>query len=200
MIVKKFLRRVVKIKNKFGYGYGNNAINSHGLPNDIFEGKGITVMRRCEIDRNSKIQSYTYIGNNCFISAANIGKYCSIANNVSIGMGEHLLSHPSTNSLFYDNPMEILLKNECIINNDVWIGVDSIIRRGVVIGNGAVIGANSFVNTNIPPYAIAVGSPAKVIKYRFTPEQIRLIEETKWWEKDQKDAKKILEGLDEILF
>lgn len=73
-----------------------------------------------------------------------------------------------------------------IIGNDVWIGVGSIIRRGVTIGNGAVIGANSFVNKDVPPYAFAVGSPARVIKYRFKKEMIEKIEESCWWQYEKK--------------
>ena len=73
-------------------------------------------------------------------------EYVSIANNVTIGAGEHDLNKISTSSLFYDNAYDVLTEKDCIIGNDVWIGVDSIIRRGVTIGNGAIIGANSFVN------------------------------------------------------
>ena len=153
---------------------------------------GVTIMDNCKIDKHSPIGAYTYIGYNCFITKTTIGRYCSIANNVSIGMGEHELNKISTNSLFYDNPKEILLAKDCTINNDVWIGVDAIIRRGITIGNGAIIGENSFVNADVPPYAIVAGSPAKIIRYRFTPEQIEIIEKSKWWKFDLTEAKGII--------
>lgn len=112
-------------------------------------------------------------------------------------MWEHDLDGISTNSIFYKNAYEKLTEKDCIIGNDVWIGVDVIIRRWIHIGNGAVIGANSFVNTDIPPYAIAVWSPAKIIRYRFPDEKIAIIEATKWWEND--DIKKIQKIHEQIL-
>ena len=69
----------------------------------------------------------------------------------------------------------------------------------MTIGDGAVIGANSFVNQDMPPFAIAVGSPAKVIKYRFSPEKIASIQASGWWsEKNPEKAKKIIEKLSKI--
>ena len=160
---------------------------------------GVQIMDNSHVDNRTRIDSYTYIGYNSTVTATTIGRYCSIANNVSIGVGEHELNQISTNSLFYDNPKQILLSKPCTIGNDVWIGVDSIIRRGITIGNGAVIGANSFVNTNVPPYAIVAGSPATLIKYRFTPEQIARIESSKWWEHDLIEAKAIMQDLEKQL-
>jgi acetyltransferase-like isoleucine patch superfamily enzyme len=158
-------------------------------------GKNSSIMKNCEIDAFSIIGNYNYIGNNCFITKANIGNYCSIANNVSIGPGEHNLSKISTNSIFYNEEYEALTKLNCTIKNDVWIGVDSVILRGVTIGNGVIIGANSVVNKDIPDFAIAVGSPAKVIKYRFKKNKINKILKSKWWESDIDYARKLMKDL-----
>ena len=70
---------------------------------------------------------------------------------------------------------------QIIIGNDVWIGTRATIMGGVKIGNGAVIGANAMVAKDIPPYAIAVGNPARVVKYRFDEETIRKFLAVKWW-------------------
>lgn len=70
---------------------------------------------------------------------------------------------------------------QVIIGNDVWIGCDVTIMGGVRIGNGAVIGAGAVVAKDIPPYAIAVGNPVRVIKYRFTEEIIQKLQRIKWW-------------------
>ena len=72
-------------------------------------------------------------------------------------------------------------KAQIIIGNDVWIGNGVTLMAGIRIGNGAVIGAKSVVGSNIPPYAIAAGNPARVIKYRFDPETIKKLQAIKWW-------------------
>ena len=67
------------------------------------------------------------------------------------------------------------------VGNDVWIGQDVVIKGGVKIGDGAVIGARSVVTRDVPPYAVVVGVPAKVIKYRFEQEKIDFLEKLQWW-------------------
>lgn len=159
-------------------------------------GFNTTILNGTTIDSMSHIGNYCYIGKFCYVTKASIGNYCSIANNVSIGQGEHDLTQISTNSIFYQNAYDKLTEKECVIGNDVWIGVDAIIQRGVVIGNGAVIGSNAVVTKNIPPYAIVVGSPARIIRYRFSDEKISSIENSKWWLYSPYEAKKIFETLE----
>lgn len=97
-----------------------------------------------------------------------IGNYCSIAENVIFLLGgEHkystLSTFPFKNKLL--NELETKTKGEIIVEDDVWIGYDSLILSGVRIGQGAIIGARSVVSKNIPPYAIFAGD--KIIKFRF---------------------------------
>lgn len=157
--------------------------------------KGVKIMKDTNISYDSEVGQYTYIGNRCVITKSKIGRFCSIADNVSIGMGEHDLCEIANSSLFYSDEYNKLTNKECSIGNDVWIGVDSIIRRGCKIGDGVVIGANSFVNSDIPDFAIAVGSPAKVIKYKFDVDKISKIKESKWWNYSFEDAKKIISDI-----
>lgn len=159
-------------------------------------GNNVIIMEGSVTDHLTEIGNYCYIGRYCYLTKVKIGNYCSIANNVSIGQGEHDLNKISTNSIFYENAFEELTQNDCEIGNDVWIGVDSIIRRGLKIGNGAVIGANSVVTKDVPPYAIVAGSPAKIIRYRFEQQKIELIEKSKWWELNFKEAKNKLINLE----
>ncbi|WP_010076466.1 CatB-related O-acetyltransferase [Clostridium cellulovorans] len=72
--------------------------------------------------------------------------------------------------------------DECEIGNDVWIGAGANILRGVTIGNGAVIGASSVVTKDVPPYAIVVGNPAKIVRLRCKEEWIERLQKLKWWE------------------
>lgn len=162
--------------------------------------RSIQVMDGSIISKDSLIGNYTYIGYNCNVTKSVIGRYCSIANNVSIGSGEHDIYEISTSALFYNLSYEKLTEKDCIIGNDVWIGVDSIIRRGVKIGNGAVVGANSFVNKDVPDFAIVAGNPAKFIKFRFNDmTTIKKICDTKWWDYDFPEAKSIINKLKENL-
>ena len=159
------------------------------------KGKHIRIQSGAHVDKQSGIESYTYIGNNCFITHAHVGRYCSIANNVSIGQGEHDLNQISTSSIFYSDPLSILTVGKCNIGNDVWIGVDAIILRGVTISNGAVVAANAVVTHDVPEFAVVAGVPAKIIKYRF-PESVRdKIIKSQWWNGDFEQANHIQKKL-----
>jgi virginiamycin A acetyltransferase len=73
------------------------------------------------------------------------------------------------------------------IGNDVWIGYAAVIINSVTIGDGAVIGAYAVVREDVPPYAIVIGNPARVIRYRFNETQIRMLLEIKWWDWPDKE-------------
>lgn len=118
-----------------------------------------------------------------------IGKFCSIADGVKFMLGgEHLIHRVSTYA-FYQEP-ELFpenggwienVKGDIVIGNDVWIGRDVLLLSGVKVGDGAVIGAGTVVAKDVPPYAVVVGNPSKVIKYRFENIQIKALEKIQWW-------------------
>ena len=83
-------------------------------------------------------------------------------------------------------------RGDTVVGNDVWIGQKATILPGVHIGDGAVIGANTVVAKDVPPYAVVVGNPAVVKKYRFDKETIDLLLELKWWDKDIEEIKKLI--------
>ena len=139
----------------------------------------------------SKIARHTYTGMNTVIMHADIGAFCSIAWGVTIGPANHNYKNVTSHSFLYNDydnlrPLNHIaydrFEEKCEIGNDVWIGCNAIILRGVAVGNGAVIGANAVVNKDVPPYAVVAGSPAKIIKYRFDEETIDLLLNLKWWE------------------
>ncbi|GAB6194619.1 CatB-related O-acetyltransferase [Desulfocastanea catecholica] len=122
-----------------------------------------------------------------------IGRYCSFARNVQITVGNHPLKFKSLHPFFF-NPTfgyvkELLIDRTKInIENDVWFGKSSIVLPSVKnICNGAVIGGGSVVTKDVPPYAVVAGNPAKIIKYRFTPNKVDELLSDKWWEKDIND-------------
>ena len=148
------------------------------------------------IDKYCEIGDYTSIGRDVDITRATIGRYCSIASHVRIGPGEHDLNEISTSVLLsYRGGYHNMTEKSCIIKNDVWIGVDSVIRRGVTIGNGAVVGANSFVNKDVPDFAVVGGSPARILKYRFDEPLRRKILASEYWLYAPDEAKKIIDSL-----
>ena len=87
---------------------------------------------------------------------------------------------------------ELPLKGDTVIGNDVWIGQNVTIMPGVHIGDGAIIGANATVASDIPPFSIAVGNPAKVIRRRFDDEMISLLERLKWWNRPIEEVDKLI--------
>lgn len=148
---------------------------------------------------DSNIGEYSYVDMNSWVCIADVGKFCSIANRVNIGLGNHTINYLSTSPIFTEkyngtgfswiNKTIAPPFKRTIIGNDVWIGFGAMVIGGVKIGDGAIIGAGSIVTKDIPPFAIAVGSPAKVIKYRFSEETIEKILQNPWWNKSEKDLK-----------
>lgn len=149
---------------------------------------------------NSSINSYSYIGPYSQIVCSEIGKFCSIADRCSIGLANHSINFLSTSPLFtskingtgysWSDKNFFNEYRKVIVGNDVWIGTRVIIMGGVKIGDGAVIGSGSIVTKDIPAYAVAVGTPAKVIRYRFEDELISKLIEIKWWDRDEEVLKK----------
>jgi acetyltransferase-like isoleucine patch superfamily enzyme len=113
-------------------------------------------------------------------SKLEIGNYSSIGEGVRFLVAiDHRVNLIST---YPFNEKHHHSKGPIIIGNDVWIGMNAIILSGVTIGDGAVIGAGAVVSKDIPPYAVAVGSPAVVKHFRFSPEQIERLLEIRWWD------------------
>ena len=131
---------------------------------------------------------YDFIGDRLII-----GKFCQIAEGVEFIMNgaNHQMNAVSTFPFYImegwkqDAPPlnELPLKGDTVIGNDVWIGQNATILPGVHIGNGAIIGAGSVVGSDVPPYTIVAGNPAKPIRKRFDEELIAILEEFRWWDK-----------------
>ena len=149
-------------------------------------------------------------------SASNliIGNFCSIAENVTVFLGENHRTDWVTTYPFghvhtdifnsYNGAGHPSTKGDVIIGNDVWICANVTIMSGVTIGDGAVIANNSHGVKNVEPYTIVGGNPAKFIKYRFTQEQISKLLEIKWWEWDDEKINRFThllcnENIDEFI-
>jgi len=151
----------------------------------------IAIARFCSL-HGVNIGDYSYIEYNCSLNQCDIGKFCSIAANVSIGLPIHPIDRVSTSPVFHNNnnrlgvsfnyDNNVIESKKTIIGNDVWIGTNALIMGGLTVGNGAVVGAGAVVTKDVPPYAIVGGVPAKIIKMRFTDVQISALEKTRWWD------------------
>lgn len=220
-IIKKIANKIKQIVYYRKLKRNNIVIeyNANVDKNTIFEGSnsvaGKSLIQDCSIGIG------TYIQYGCNLQKCNIGRWCSIAPEVKIITGNHptqkiVTTHPAFYSnkthanMHFENCVEFedysYVDSEkkwfCEIGNDVWIGERALILNGIKIGNGAIIGAGAIVTRDIPPYAVAVGVPAKVIKYRFTNDQIKKLEIIKWWENDMEWLKKnsqLFSNIDDFL-
>lgn len=168
---------------------------------------------RNSIGNNSEIASSsigfgTYIAANAVIKYAKIGKFCSIGSNVQTGLGKHpskifVSTHPAFFSVQKQAGFSFVGQNKfeelgfidhekkfvADIGNDVWIGSNVIIMDGIKIGDGAIVAAGSVVTKNVLPYAIVGGVPSKFIRFRFSEEQIEILQKVKWWNWDYNTIK-----------
>ena len=143
---------------------------------------------------------------NCAIDCQSIGRFCMISHSVNIGFAGHPTDFLSNHLVFrYDGKTDYardfmpLMQSEHearirglyvehsrkplpIICNDVWIGAGAMILNGVTVGDGAIVAAGAVVTKNVPPYSVVGGNPAKVIKYRFTDEEIERLLKLRWWD------------------
>jgi virginiamycin A acetyltransferase len=161
---------------------------------------GVLVGERCVLHKVC-LQGNIKIGNNTTIngpgtefhgvsSSIEIGNFCSIARHTAIQDHNHNVDCITTyfirHNIFQEETRkdDMVSKGEVKIGNDVWIGTQTVILSGVIIGDGAVIAANSVVTSDVPPYAIVGGTPAKVLKYRFSDDIIEKLLKIKWWDWD----------------
>lgn len=192
--LKKFFQRIQlyirlwkKRKSKVvRFIFTPNYVLDKGIGKNVYLGKNVEF---CGEITKGYIDDYTYINGAYIYDNVYIGKFCSLANQICIGPGEHYLDRIST----YPIQIRTLNKgwdnvfpknNDTVVGNDVWIGNSVTILSGVTIGDGAVIAAGAVVTKNVPPYAVVAGIPAKIIKYRFSNTTISKLMQLQWWNKD----------------
>lgn len=147
---------------------------------------------------DSSVGAYSYVQENTALYGAEVGPFCSIATNVTIGLMDHPICMVSTSPVFYDNSQPLPKAFVCesqrggrvpktILEADVWIGEGAKVRAGVRIGVGAVIGAGSVVTHDIAPYTIAAGVPCRPLRSRFDDALCNRLLESAWWLLDENE-------------
>ena len=179
-------------------------------------GNKVKINRKCVFEGNNALYNNTiftdsnigfasYIANNSIIRKTKIGRFCTIGDNVRTCLGLHptknfVSIHPAffslqkqagftfVNKQLFEEHKYIDAEKKYVveIGNDVWIGNNVMIMDGVKINDGAVIATGAIVTKNVPSYAIVGGIPAKIIKKRFSEEQVIALLEIRWWDWDIK--------------
>ncbi len=140
----------------------------------------------------SMLGDYSYVVSDCSIMSSEIGKFCSIAAQSRLNPGNHplervALHHFSYRSAAYDMGSDDddffawRRDHPVTLGHDVWIGHGAVVLPGVQIGTGAVVGAGAVVSRDVPPFAIAAGVPARMLRFRFTQRQIDQLLDLAWW-------------------
>jgi acetyltransferase-like isoleucine patch superfamily enzyme len=156
-------------------------------------GKNVAIHHRTILSR-VWMGNFSYVACDSSLFNVDVGNYCSIGPHVQIGLARHPSStFVSTYPAFYSNNNDgcpLSFREDKIfddsapktsIGNDVWIGSNVIIPGGIRIGTGAIVAAGSVVVKDVPPYAVVGGNPAKVIRLRFSDEQIEMLLASEWW-------------------
>ena len=157
-----------------------------------------TFGRYCEVGARSKVAEssfgdYSYVVNDSDIIYATVGKFCSIAAHTRLNPGNHpldrvMLSHVGYRSSAYglgpDDPafFDWRRSSPVTLGHDVWIGHGVIVLPGVSVGTGAAVGAGAVVTKDVPPFAVVVGNPARVIRHRFERDIVAALQRIAWWD------------------
>lgn len=146
---------------------------------------------RCKLI-NSSLDDYSYISDDSDVINSRIGKFCSIAAHTRINPGNHPLERAAMHHFTYrasrygfgedeTSFFEWRASHVVEIGHDVWLGHGVVVLPGVKIGNGAAVGAGTIVTKDIPPFAIVVGNPGRIVRMRFSEALIERLERLAWW-------------------
>lgn len=167
------------------------SIGKNTLLTDSTFGNNVTVYHDCCLS-NTMLGDFSYVSAGSQLDFTQIGKFCCLGAQVLAGCGDHPINFISTHPAFFSTGKQCGItfaeknyfeeRKNIIIGHDVWIGARAFIRDGVRIGNGAVVAAGAVVVKDVPDYAIVGGVPAKIIRFRFSPEIIEQLLRIQWWD------------------
>ena len=148
--------------------------------------------------QDSSLGDYSYCaGHGGTVIYTEVGRFANLASGVAVNPGNHPVERVTQHHCTYRRRMYGFAENDdeaffawrrghrCVIGHDTWMGWGASVMAGVTIGTGAVIGAGSVVTHDVPPYAVAVGVPARVIRKRFADDVIAALLQIAWWDWDR---------------
>jgi len=154
--------------------------------------------RYCEVGAGTRVAEcefgdYSYVAENSDIIYSSLGRFCSVAAGVRINPGNHPLQRVALNHFTYRSSAYGLGDDEAgffdwrrshrvVLGHDCWVGHGAVLLPGVRLGNGAAVGAGAVVSRDVPDFAVAVGVPARVIRFRFPPDVIDSLQRIAWWD------------------
>ena len=190
--------------------FRNNSTSDQTIEDLVLAGPGVDIFttkfhgpfaaqRNTQIGADADIGRFTSFNKDSYVSRTTIGAFCSFGSRVSIGPFNHPTKWLSIHEFQYRDQsfdwvpeyrqMRRLSRDDLTIprteiGNDVWAGHNVTVLAGVKVSDGAILAAGSVVTKNVPPYAIAAGVPATIIKYRFSKDVIERFLEVRWWDLD----------------
>lgn len=194
MLVKKLKHQLYKTKTFLLYRKKGVKLNWKADASGSRLDYGAIISHHASVVHSS-VGKYSSIGRYTKVNYCDIGKFCSISWDVTIGATNHPVNNITTHAFPYVPYAGDFVKENTqhkvrtLVGNDVWIGCNSVIVPGVKIGNGAIVGAGSVVTKDVPPYAIVAGVPAKIMRYRFSDDKISFLEKLAWWDWPRKQIK-----------
>lgn len=174
--------------------YAKCRIHSCYISQNVEIGENSLINRNVSLSRGVKIGKYTYINNGSHLGNNTIiGNFCSISYDCKIGLADHPLQFLAITPHLTGRENVVNSKDywknyhdKVEIGHDVWVGANAVILQGVKVGNGAIIGAGAIVRKDVEPYSVVVGVPAKVVRKRFSSDEVQAIEGMEWWNWDIK--------------
>lgn len=163
----------------------------------------IYTLRRCHVGLSCRVGpgcvlvdttvgAHTYVGGGVSMTSTRVGNYCSIASGAKIGGMEHAWWRGSTSPRLGAPRLAL---RATLIEDDVWIGANAVVRQGVRIQRGAVVGSGAVVLHDVAPYAIVVGVPAREIRKRFPDTVVQQVLATQYWQHPPQRARELLAAI-----
>lgn len=166
----------------------------------------LIVRRETRLMGNAHIGAFSAISGWLFDAVESIGRYSTISWGVHFGTFEHPSDRITTSGITYHggyfgqgSAEPIAPQRPIIIENDVFIGEHAYIKSGVTLHTGCIVGCHAVVTKDVPPYAIVVGNPGRIVRYRFEPAMIERLLKSEWWRYDLRQIGAPLSKVEQVL-